>query len=265
MSSSILFSEQFPPKDSPRTHSVNVLLKPLSQTPLPAQPVTNEEVLTSPRAVDDFSAKVRIDSNAIPPEYQPASRNSFIKLPPLVIQPSRSLNDLHMLEISGNVDIPLQKSETMAYSPAKTPSLWGDRRKLPSPSASLSHPDTFNTLPHRLGVTGQKTQLRRPLSPVDIIAHQSSKKNLLKASLTPKASTENFFGTVDAETVAIDLFPCAYSTDLEDAHFVLQQPSILELMTKPPIERVLSNTSISDAETISGVYSNSLKESSEDD
>eukprot|EP01033_Poteriospumella_lacustris_P013770 gene13770-9860_t len=84
-------------------------------------------------------------------------------------------------------------------------------------------------------------------------------KNLLKASLTPKASNESFFGTVDAETVAINVTASSDTgDDREDDHKQVR-PTLEALMEMPPIERALSNISLSDAETISGSYSSSSK------
>lgn len=228
-----------PPIKSARSvhnEAVEELRRSMSQEPSLAQPVLTE-------------------GNASPKSPSLASR-SAIKLPPLSIRPSRSHGDLPTLDTSFDINsFPPNDQGPLS----RTPSMWGDGLKSPSPTLSMSRQESFNVPQHRLNMFDANKQLRRPRSPADVVVHQPSLKNLLKASLTPKASNESFFGTVDAETVAINVSASSDMGDERDDNHKQMRPTLEALMEMPPIERALSNISVSDAETISASYSSSSK------
>lgn len=220
-----------------------------------ARSIHNEAVEELRRCVSQEPSMAQTNGNASP-KSPPLQSRSAVKLPPLMIQPSRSFGDLPILDTSFDMNsFPPNDQGPLS----RTPSMWGDGLKSPSPTLSMSRQESFNIPQHRLAIFDANKQLRRPRSPADVAAHQPSMKNLLKASLTPKASNESFFGTVDAETVAINV---SASSDMgderEDEHKQLR-PTLEALMEMPPIERALSNISVSDAETISASYSSSSK------
>lgn len=270
MSSSEMPLLNLSPLERPRSSSDGQNILPH----LPASARALQRVVTPPiksarsihnEAVDELrrseyqepaSLKPMSTNGTSSPKSPPLQSRSAVKLPPLMIQPSRSFGDLPVLDTSFDANS-FPPSDQGPLS--RTPSMWGDGLKSPSPTLSMSRQESFNIPQHRLAIFDTNKQLRRPRSPADVAAHQPSMKNLLKASLTPKASNESFFGTVDAETVAINV---AASSDMgderEDDHKQLR-PTLEALMEMPPIERALSNISISDAETISASYSSSSK------